>query len=734
MSAPGTFESVIQVAATDDRHFFPINIELNDGRSASINALHSVFSPTMPEFFSILDIVDAGYGRKEDFENIDANGKIALISRGPRENGIPFFAKNQNAADAGALACIIYNFDPVPLIANFIVDGDAPNPWEMGFIPTFSVSSTGGDWLKKLVEIGGRMSFPSSIPISIADYTSEGPSPDALLNHFKPDVSAPGTSIYSTLPSAMSTDERTIKWGNRQGTSMAAPVVTGSIALLKEAMPWLSAKQVKALLMNTSDILINPLNNQVFSFLYQGAGQINIESALVSPVIASPPSLMKDLDTLSEPFTLEIENFSDDRVFVDIRSVVYQKDHFYEEVFISMDKPYLELLPKESQAVKIWFHREDTEQLPRKIEGVIWLDVYAPLSKGVMTHNLHVPFVLYDSSTILDIDDPVSDVVVSRKTLSANDTHSLNISFNLNSGTQIRSIDEEENHSISVRNYASRFAVYLMDEKENIMDTIFYAEYLPVGRYQFDWYGFNVDNFWFLEDGSHELIFAVHMLYRNQITEEAYIDLLPVSSFPIEITDSPLSIPKNMVLSFPGIMENNQSYNAKIYCLQADDILKSVSYLSFPESWKNIKIYNTLDNIELNYKWLASDENQKTLKIEGSRRFLLDSLHWHIATISFTLDEKGLEGEVPIFKSEAYDQHNLKRKLNHHVNSWFYPQNKIKVLDFNSDGVIDQYDKELFFKNYGSTHEDSEWNSVYDLNGNWKVSIKDLMIFSKYYD
>jgi cell wall-associated protease len=52
------------------------------------------------------------------------------------------------------------------------------------------------------------------------------------------DVFAPGTKIYSTLPGGSN-------YGNLQGTSMAAPVVTGIAALIMEYYPTLTVQQVK---------------------------------------------------------------------------------------------------------------------------------------------------------------------------------------------------------------------------------------------------------------------------------------------------------------------------------------------------------------------------------------------------------------------------------------------------------------------------------------------------------
>ena len=52
------------------------------------------------------------------------------------------------------------------------------------------------------------------------------------------DVFAPGTRIYSTLPGGN-------KYGNLDGTSMAAPIVTGVAALIMEYFPTLSPAEVK---------------------------------------------------------------------------------------------------------------------------------------------------------------------------------------------------------------------------------------------------------------------------------------------------------------------------------------------------------------------------------------------------------------------------------------------------------------------------------------------------------
>src|SRR5262249_10116652 len=59
------------------------------------------------------------------------------------------------------------------------------------------------------------------------------------------DIAAPGVSIYSTLPNG--------RYGTYSGTSMAAPHVTGSLALVWDAHPNWTYRQVIDAVLNTAD-------------------------------------------------------------------------------------------------------------------------------------------------------------------------------------------------------------------------------------------------------------------------------------------------------------------------------------------------------------------------------------------------------------------------------------------------------------------------------------------------
>lgn len=145
-------------------------------------------------------------------------GKIALIRRGT----CSFTIKVKNAELAGALGVIIYN--------NVDEELDSLNVHDS--IPVVSISLQNG--LKLLNLIGNQTNKieltaiktdryihnPKANTISV--FSSIGPT--AELN-FKPNIAAVGQTVFSTLPSYLG------GYGIRDGTSMACPYISGSLAL-----------------------------------------------------------------------------------------------------------------------------------------------------------------------------------------------------------------------------------------------------------------------------------------------------------------------------------------------------------------------------------------------------------------------------------------------------------------------------------------------------------------------
>lgn len=94
---------------------------------------------------------------------------------------------------------------------------------------------------------------------ALANFSSRGPRYDGAM---KPDIAAPGVAIASAVSSFTdanytsvgntSFNNTTYHFAKFSGTSMASPMVAGVVALMLEANPYLSASQIKEIIMTTA--------------------------------------------------------------------------------------------------------------------------------------------------------------------------------------------------------------------------------------------------------------------------------------------------------------------------------------------------------------------------------------------------------------------------------------------------------------------------------------------------
>lgn len=209
-------------------------------------------------------------------------GRAVLIRRGT----CSFYVKAANAQNAGAAAVVLYN--NVPGRFNATVAGAPPIT-----IPVVSISDAEGALIDSRLAAGAVTltwtadNFAAANPTGnlMSSFSSYGLSPDL---DFKPDIGAPGGSIYSTYPIELG------RYATLSGTSMSSPHVAGTVALLLEAKPKTKARDVRAMLQNTAEPKVwfgNPALGFLEPAFRQGAGMVQIDRAVTSTVAVTPGKL-----------------------------------------------------------------------------------------------------------------------------------------------------------------------------------------------------------------------------------------------------------------------------------------------------------------------------------------------------------------------------------------------------------------------------------------------------------
>ncbi|MCM3691629.1 cell wall-binding repeat-containing protein [Neobacillus niacini] len=265
------------------------------------------------------EVLDAGIGQPSDFAGKDFTGKYALVQRGT----LTFVDKTLNAQAAGAAGIIIYN--NVDGYISMATSADIK-------IPQLAMLKTDGLLLKAQIDSGtpvtiefkgDKVTANNPTANQMSSFTSWGVTPNL---DFKPEITAPGGNILSTLNNN--------QYGTMSGTSMAAPHVAGGSALVLERVekdfPSLTGaakvNMAKNILMNTSKVVEDKgtynaaYMHNPYSPRRQGAGLMQLHSALSTPVVVTNAKTneakvaLKEIKDNKATFTLKAENFSDKAV------------------------------------------------------------------------------------------------------------------------------------------------------------------------------------------------------------------------------------------------------------------------------------------------------------------------------------------------------------------------------------------------------------------------------------
>jgi subtilisin family serine protease len=211
-------------------------------------------------------------------------GKVALIRRGT----CSFYIKAKNAEAAGAAAVVLYN--NVAGIQSITVAGTPAV-----VIPVVSVDAASGVLINNRLATGpvtmtwqnGMVVYVPNVATGnlISSFSSYGMSPDLDI---KPDLGAPGGSIYSTFPLELG------GYAVLSGTSMSSPHVAGTVALYLQAHPGTPAEEIRGRLQNTAKPQLwsgSPGTGLLDHVYRQGAGMVQIADAVLAPAYVTPGKL-----------------------------------------------------------------------------------------------------------------------------------------------------------------------------------------------------------------------------------------------------------------------------------------------------------------------------------------------------------------------------------------------------------------------------------------------------------
>ncbi len=255
LGSPSSYASTTAVASVENSNYRGnLVMTLEDGTTINYDdtGIYNRFENISSKDYVIID----GTGEESDYNGIDVNGKIAIVSRG----GITFSQKADTAYNHGAVGLIVYNNSD----ENFSMDiFDRKIP---------CVSITKSDF--ELLASSGKKTISKAeyLNYTISDFSSWGTTADLNL---KPELSAPGGYIYSATKTG---------YGYKSGTSMATPHIAGAMAIMRKylASIGISERQLASMTENVLMSTATPVtggNSVPYSPRLQGAGIINLENA-----------------------------------------------------------------------------------------------------------------------------------------------------------------------------------------------------------------------------------------------------------------------------------------------------------------------------------------------------------------------------------------------------------------------------------------------------------------------
>ncbi len=294
ISSPANAPSVIAAGASANTHGFTEILTVpGPGAPAALRTISVQSGNTnVPHGAITAPLRDATATGNDGFACIpfptgSLAGAIVLIQRG----NCTFSTKEGFAEDAGAVGVVFYMAD-----VSATVSPSVPG----ATIPVVAISNADGLALKSFVAANPERPItfdPAGIEVSatgntLTIFSSLGPNTGN--NGLKPDLVAPGSSIYMAGSSAdpLGLLNSSTGFTVADGTSFSTPILAGAAALVKQKHPNFSAAQVRSALINTAsqDVARDAFGSGV-DVRGVGAGKLDAGAAVNTTVTVEPPSL-----------------------------------------------------------------------------------------------------------------------------------------------------------------------------------------------------------------------------------------------------------------------------------------------------------------------------------------------------------------------------------------------------------------------------------------------------------
>ena len=337
------------------------------------------------------EYVDCGVGATTDFTGKSLTGKVALIQRAGEEAGeiLSFAQKEKNAKAAGAKAVIIYDN----------VEGDLVNMATDGSIPAVFISKADGEAM--LAASDKHVSFSKSYLAQfqdaysgkMSDFSSWGVTPDLKL---KPEITAPGGNIYSTLPGGL--------YGSMSGTSMASPHMAGAAVVMAQyitEMPGgtdMTQQEITALsnkLLMSTAVPVKNEQGLPYSPRKQGAGLVQLGRATKAKAYLSstegglPKAELGYRTDGSFSFSFQANNLSSSEIRYEVGVTVLTEDTVKKD-----GKTYLAQSPRQMGADEVTVTAPDTVTLNSKGQAEVEVSL-ALTAKGKAALDAKFPNGIY---------------------------------------------------------------------------------------------------------------------------------------------------------------------------------------------------------------------------------------------------------------------------------------------------------------------------------------------------